>query len=139
MSLTYQQAKDEILTIFKDAWDTTGYPVHYQDVRKQRDRDEEPWATVFLQHSAGFQSTLTGVQGERTFSRLGFVTVQVFTPIGKGLHKAYELAKLVSDAYEGAATPGGVWFRNVKLNEAGQDGEFYQLNVIIEFSYDEIK
>jgi hypothetical protein len=139
MSLTYQQAKDEILAVFKTAWDTTGYPVHYQDVRKQRDRDEEPWAVVTLQHSAGFQSTLSGAQGARTFTRLGFLTTQVFVPVGKGLQESYELAKVVSDAFEGTATPGGVWFRNVRLNEVGRDGEFYQLNVIVEFSYDEVK
>lgn len=139
MSLTYQQARDEIFALFKTAWDTTGYSVHYQDVRRQRDTDNEPWAVVTLQHSSGFQATLSGVSGSRTFARLGFITVQIFTPSGKGLQESYDLCKVVSDAFEGATTPGGVWFRNVRLNEVGRDGEFYQLNVIAEFRYDEIK
>jgi len=139
MSLTYQEARDEIFALFKTAWDTTGYPAHYQDVRKQRAKDDDPWAVVTLQHSAGFQATLSGAQGARTFARLGFVTVQIFTPNGKGLQEAYDLSKVVSDAFEGASTPGGVWFRNVRLNEVGRDGKFHQINVVAEFRYDEVK
>lgn len=139
MSLTYAEARDEIFAVFKTAWDTTGYPAHYQDVRKRRSRDEEPWAVVTLNHSSGFQATLSGASGSRTFARLGFVTVQIFTPSGKGLQESYDLCKVVSDAFEGVSTPGGVWFRNVRLNEVGRDGEFHQLNVIAEFRYDEIK
>jgi hypothetical protein len=139
MSLTYQQARDEIFEVFKQAWDTTGYEVHYEDVRKQRSKDEEPWAVVTLKHAAGFQSTLSGSVGNKTFTRLGFVTIQIFTPNGKGLQEAYDLAKVVSDAFEGVSTSGGVWFRNVRLNEIGRDGEFFQLNVVVEFRYDEIK
>lgn len=139
MSLTHQEARDEIFDVFKAAWDVTGYPVHWEEVRKQRSGDETPWAVVTFQHAAGFQATLSGAQGARTFARLGFVTVQIFTPNGKGLQDAYDLAKVVSDAFEGTATPGGVWFRNVRLNEVGRDGEFFQLNVVVEFRYDEVK
>lgn len=139
MSLTFQEAKDEIFSLFKSGWDATGYSAHYQDVRSQRSSNEEPWAAIFLQHTAGFQSTLNGSQGERTFLRQGFVTVQIFTPVGNGLQDSYQLAKVVADVFEGASTPGGVWFRNVRLNEVGRDGEFYQTNIIAEFRYDEVK
>lgn len=139
MSLTYKEAKNEILDIFKAAWDPTGYPVHYEAVREDRSTDQNPWAVVTLQHAAGFQSTLNGANGTRTFTRLGFVTVQIFKPSGKGLQEAYDLAKVVSDAFEGTATPGGVWFRDVRLNEVGRDGEFFQMNVVAEFRYDEVK
>lgn len=139
MSLTHQQARDEIFDVLKAAWDTTGYLIHWEEVRKQRSKQEAPWAVATFQHTTGFQSTLSGVVGSRTFTRLGFLTVQVFTPNGKGLQDAYDLAKVVSDAFEGTATPGGVWFRNVRLNEVGRDGEFFQLNVVVEFRYDEVK
>lgn len=139
MSATFQQARDEMFDLFKAAWDSTGWPVHYEDVRKQRSTDEIPWITVTMQHSSGFQSTLSGAQGARTFSRLGLLTFQIFTPVGRGLQESYDLAKVVVDAFEGTATPGGVWFRNVRLNEVGRDGEFFQLNVVVEFRYDEVK
>jgi len=139
MSLTHQQARDEIFDVLIAAWTPTTFPIHWEEVRKQRSKDEKPWAVATLQHSAGFQSTLSGAVGSRTFTRLGFLTVQIFTPNGKGLQDAYDLAKVVSDAFEGISTPGGVWFRNVRLNEVGRDGEFFQLNVVVEFRYDEVK
>lgn len=139
MSLTYAEARDEILAVFKTAWDTTSYQAFYDDVRQQRGDTESPWASVHLRHASGGQATLSGETGSRTFARTGNITTQIFTPSGKGLQDAYALAKVVSDAFEGANTPGGAWFRNVRLNEVGRDGQFFQLNVIVDFSYDEIK
>lgn len=139
MSLTYKQARDEIFARFKSVWDSTTYPVHYEDVRKKRSTDESPWVVVSLKHSSGFQSTLTGEAGKRTFTRVGYLTAQIFVPGGNGLQMIYDLAKVISDGFEGHSTPGGVWFRNVTPDEVGRDGEFYQLNVVADFRYDEIK
>lgn len=139
MNLTYKEAQDEIFTVFKAAWDTTGYYVHYQDVQIPRSTSEAPWAVVSLQHTAGFQATLSGGNGARTFTRVGFLTVKIFTPSGKGLQEAYDLAKVVSDAFEGVSTPKGVWFKDTRLLEVGVEGEFHQLNVVIDFTYDEVK
>jgi hypothetical protein len=138
-SLTYKVARREILARFKAAWDTTTFQAFYDDVKKQRSKDEDPWAVITYRHAGGRQTTLSGAVGTRTFTRTGTLTVQIFTPSGKGLQEAYELAKVVSDAFEGTSTPGGAWFRNVRLNEVGRDGEFFQLNVIVEFLYDEVK
>lgn len=139
MSLTFEQATDEMLDIFKTAWDTTGYEAFYEDVKKQRNTNDDPWATVTLRHAAGFQATLSGATGSKTFRRLGLITFQIFTPIGKGLQDSYALAKVLTDAYEGSSTPGGVWFRDVRMNEIGRDGKFFQTNVLVDFQYDEIK
>jgi hypothetical protein len=130
MSLTYLQARAEMFVLFKTAWDTTGYPAHYDDVRISRSPDDSPWAVISVQHASGFQSAIG-----QLFTRLGFLTVQIFTQSGKGLQEAYELCKIVSDAFEGTSTPGGVWFSNVRLNEIGRDGTFQQMNVIIDFNY----
>lgn len=138
-SLTYKQARREILSKFKTAWDTTSYEAFYDDVKKQRSSSSSPWAVVTLRHTAGRQSTLSSDVGNRRFSRTGTLTVQIFTSAGKGLQESYDLAKVVSDAFEGSYTPGGVWFRNLTLREVGRDGEFFQVNVITEFTYDEIK
>lgn len=139
MSLTFQEARDEILTIFKDAWDATGHEAYYEDIKKSRESGETAWAVVTLRHAGGGQATLNNAAGSSRFRRVGILTVQVFTAIGKGLQESYALAKVVADAFEGTATPGGVWFRNVRINEIGRDGKFFQNNVLIDFTYDEIK
>ena len=138
MSLTYEAANDDMLAIMKAAWDATGYNLHYESVKQQRDTDNDPWAAVSIRHALGQQSSLGGI-GSRRFTRNGTIFVQIFTLIGKSLQEAYQLAKIVGDAYEGQASANGVWFRDIRVNEIGRDGTFYQMNVLIDFQYDEIK
>lgn len=138
MSMTPQQAADTILTLFKTAWDTTGYQVHYEDVKKDRDETSLPWATTQVRHVESGQSTLSGDIGQRRFTRVGRFTVQIFVPSGKGLQEGYRLAKIISDALEGVSS-SSLWFRNVVTREIGRDGAFSQLNVIAEFTYDEVR
>jgi len=138
MSLTYAEANDEILTILKGVWDPTGHELFYDDIREQRENDQSPWALVVVRHAAGQQDTLGG-QGNRSFLRLGTMIVTINTPSGSGLSTAYALAKVVADAYEGASSPNGVWFRDVRINELGRDGTFYQTNVLVDFEYYETK
>lgn len=138
MSLTYAQANDEILAQLKAVWDPTGNKLFYEYIRDQKDTDMSPWATVIIRHAAGQQDTLGG-HGHRSFLRLGVLIVTINTPSGSGLSEAYALAKVVADAYEGASSPNGVWFRNVRINELGRDGTFYQTNVLVDFEYTETK
>lgn len=138
MSLTYQQAVNDMSTMFKDVWDGTGYQVDWDNVRSQRDPVDQPWASFIIRHADGFQTSLGGV-GQRTFARVGIIIVSVFAPIGNGLSTSYTLAKMAADAYEGKHSPNGVWFRNVIVREIGRDGEFFQANAMIDFDYDEIK
>lgn len=135
-NLTYTQAVDEMLTLFKAAWDPR--TAYYQAVDTDRLSADTAFARVDVTHSFGFQSTL-GAVGGRSFRRTGTITVIIHTPIGKGLQEGYDLAKIVSDAFEGQSTNGGVWFRNVSVNESGTDGMFALTNVLIDFQYDERK
>lgn len=138
MSLTYAQANDEVLAQLKAVWDPTGHKLFYEDIRDQKETDMSPWATVVVRHAAGQQDSLGG-RGNRSFLRLGVLIVTINTPSGSGLSEAYALAKVVADAYEGASSPNGVWFRNVRINELGRDGTFYQTNVLVDFEYTETK
>jgi len=138
VSLTYAQANDEVLAQLKAVWDPTGYKFFYEDIRDQKETDMSPWATVVVRHAAGQQDSLGG-RGNRSFLRLGVLIITINTPSGSGLSEAYALAKVVADAYEGASSPNGVWFRNVRINELGRDGTFYQTNVLVDFEYTETK
>ena len=139
MSATYLEAINEIQDIFKSAWDATGHAAVYENVDGSQPSTTAPWARVTVRHVSGGQASLANHVGVRRWYRLGIVTVQVFVPMGEGLSEAYTLSKIISDAYEGAATPSGVWFRNVRINEVGPDGEWYQFNVSADFTYDELR
>ncbi len=138
MSLTYKQANDEILSLLKVAWDTTGHKMFWEGVRDQRETNMSSWAMVVVRHAAGQQDTLGGI-GNRQFLRLGVVIVTINTLSTSGLSEGYNLAKVVADAYEGVSSPNGVWFRNVRINELGREGTFFQTNVLVDFEYYETK
>lgn len=136
--MNFEQATDEILTILKDAWDETGYPMYHEDLQTVRETSNSPWATSVIRHASSRQATLGGI-GQRSFLRVGVLIVSVFIQRGNGLSEAYQLAKLVAEAFEGKSSPNGVWFRNVRVNEIGPDGTFFQTNILIDFEYHETK
>lgn len=139
MTATYLEARDDILGIFDVAWATTGFEAAYENIREDLVLGVTPWARATLRHGAGRNSSLTGGIGNQRFERTGNLIVQVFVPTGEGLTEGLTLAKVVSDAFEGVSTTSGVWFRNVTINEIGPDGQWFQINVLIDFIYDEVK
>lgn len=142
MSATFAEARDAMAKLFTDAWKLANptFPIIYDDLGEpQIPKTEKPWARLTIRHNRGEQETLANPLGQRLFSRDGLVTVQIFTPRGEGLTRAYILAKVAADAFEGQATPNGVWFRSVRLREVGPDGNWYQVNVIADFEYNEAK
>lgn len=138
MSLTYEQAVDDMMAMLKAAWDPTGHKMFYESVDADRETDNTAFAMALIRHASGQQQTL-GAAGGRTFVRRGIIIVQIFTRIGNGLRESYQLAKVVADGFEGESSENGVWFRNVRINEIGKDGMFIQTNVNIEFEYTELK
>lgn len=137
MSYTYEEAYDLMMTLFKTAWDGTGHRAFYENIENDRETDDTAFAHVSISHASGFQATLGGT-GSRIFRRTGVITIMIYTQAGKGLQESHQLAKVAADAFEGQST-GGIWFRNVRINEIGREGAFYQTNVIVEFEYDETK
>ena len=140
MSATFAQARDDILAVLKAAWDPTGHPMAWPSVAfTGPPLPPSPWARASIAHNAGRQATLAGADGTRRWRRQGILTVQIFTGVGSGLAVSDSLSKIVVDAFEGATTPRQIWFRNVRLIEIGPDGDWHQVNVLVEFEYDEVK
>jgi hypothetical protein len=148
VTLTFTQARDEMLALFKTAWDAgaSGVPLVYDDTptdvptaAQLANENVTAWARVTIRHSIGRQASLSGSQATRRWVREGTFFVQVFTAYGTGLQSADTFAKVAADALEGATTPGGVWFRDVSFREVGIDGPWYQTNVVATFQYDEVK
>jgi len=138
MTLTVAQARDDMTKMVKDVW-PTGKTLVYDDIAGAEIPSADLWGRVTIRHVEGFQSTLSGALGKQRYTRIGVLTVQIFAASGKGLSDADATAKIVLDAFEGKASPGGVWFRNGKVQEVGPDGNFFQMNVTFTFEYDEVK
>ena len=67
------------------------------------------------------------------------MNVQVFTPRGEGSARSDIIASTIQGAFEGVSTNGGAWFRNARVEEVGASGTWHQVNVLVDFEYEEIK
>ncbi len=139
MTATFEQAYNEILDVFKTAWDTTGHPALYPNVVGEKPAVGTPYARITIRHVPAGPASLTGGLGTQRFPREGLLVVRVYIPAGEGLSEGLVLAKVVADAYEGAATPSHVVFRNIRVAEAGANDEWSQINLLAEFTYSEVK
>lgn len=140
MLSTFTEARDDILGMVKTAWATAGsYTLLYDDIKGVIPTTAVPFARAIVRHNTGRQSSLSGGLGTKKFTRQGVLSIQIFSVSGTGLQSADSLCKIMMDAFEGKASPNGVWFRNARINEIGADGFWFQTNVIIEFEYEEIK
>lgn len=144
MSCTPNQAKDQILKVFKDAWDVLGHPAVYSDTANPADPggsapSASVWARATIRHVDGFQSSLTGpTEGKKRFTNVGTVFIQIFVSPGQGDTVAYDAAEVVASAYRNSRDID-VWFTRVRINEVGARGSFEQVNVLINFSYDSVE
>lgn len=129
-------AIDEIFGAVNTAWADRG-PVHWPDVSNFKIPDSGSWCRVTLRHQDGGQSTLATGDGARRFTRVGTLWMQVFSEMGNGNVNAYQTAEVLARAFEGRGSPLGIIYRNVRLNEIGPDGAFSNVNVLVEFEYDQ--
>lgn len=144
MPATMAQARDAILAQVKATTDTIvalAPNVIFDDTSKKVPDGQNPvptWARVTIRHQTGAQSSLSGGLGQRLFTRRGVVTIQLFTPAGKGLVEHDSIVEQLLNIFQGgtAGTGGVVWFRNPRDLEAGQDGPWHQSNVLADFEYD---
>lgn len=141
MSATYDEATDDMVGVIKTAWDTTGFGANadYQAVPGYVPPDDVPWIRVAIRTANGNTASLSNTGGRRRYVRTGTLFTQLFIPSGTGLSQGNILAKTLSDALEGKQTEHCVIFRNVRINEIGASGKFYQINVLADFVYDEFK
>lgn len=138
--MTFNQARDVILTVFKDKWDVLqpGGFCDYEDKPGSTPTGEQPWARVILRHSDGAQSSLTGPLEElKRYTNRGTVFIQLMQPCGNGHDLLYDYAQGVYDAYCKARHPN-VWFRGVRIEEVPTRGPWAQVNVMANFEYDRI-
>jgi hypothetical protein len=147
MAADINTAYDEMLSLFRTAWEANAGAFNGSVVPEVRydgvgdpgpPASADPWARIQIRHLTGTQATIGGDGTQRRFERAGIITVQVFWPLSQAaLGNVRSLADVARAAFEGKATTSHIWFRNVRVQEIGPDGSWYQVNVLADFEYDE--
>lgn len=141
MTATVTQARDQIYALYKAAMDAnaSSTKIIYDDAKGDTPDGPTSWARISVRHTSGGQSTISRQSGISRYTRTGTVYVNLFETPGAGLNTLDPLAKIALDAFEGKTTVGNVWFTKAQVRELGIVNGWYQVNVLINFSYDEVK
>jgi hypothetical protein len=140
---TMAEAREAIYARFKAEWLASPGPgpltAYFFDNEGGDPPAGAPWARCTVRHRTGGQETL-GVPGNRKFTRLGSVLVQLFAVTNKGTASMDELGPAARALFEGRNLAGTtVRFGNVSFRELGTDSGWYAATVEAEFEYDEVK
>lgn len=141
MTATITAARDQMNKLVRDAWIAAGRSdanIRYDDASSLNPANTQSWIRITVRHQTGSQANLAG-DGKRRWERNGTLFVQLFTPVGDGNKDSDTCIKIILDAIEGKTTSGGVWFRRVRVNEIGKRENQYNVNVLADFTYEEMK
>ena len=144
---TLAAARDDIMGAVQTQWDagsTAGELLLYEDRAGARPSANvagavQLWGFVQVRHISSERVTLAGTAGSRRFRRDGLLTLQLFIPQGDGLVLMDAIGQEFLNALEGKTTTNGVSLRNVRVVEVGEDGPWFQANVLANYDYDEVK
>ncbi len=152
MSLTYSEAKDQMRSVFYDAFDSAattilGYKPDIRWAGVELPNSPDPakfWCRHSIQTVDDGQATLSNnVTGpdKRRYNAAGLIFVQMFMPKSHPNADSLltRLAELARNAHRRQNLPCSVWFYNARINDdlpIEQDN--LRVNVVIEFEYDEI-
>jgi len=145
---THEQAVNEINTMLMDAWrgdpDTLEIPLLWGNVAHDRQGvadafgNPSPFLRVETIHETSRTASLKGAAGSRREYQ-GSLVALLHIQADKGAIHALPLISVVADAFTGTSSPGGVWFRNPRINQIGPQGTWYVVAVTVTFIYDLIR
>lgn len=138
MSLSFEQARDLMFEVVLAAWPHAASNLLWTDLPSDVPPSKAVWGRAILRHEGGGQASLANANGRRRWERVGTLFVQVFAPVGDGSKQGYRTAQVLVDAFQDIKS-SPVWYRNARLNEVGTSGAFEQINVMVNFSYDEVR
>lgn len=95
------------------------------------------WTRLSVQFTDGTQDTL-GRPANRKFVKEGLLFIQVFTPQFHATNVNDDLAENSLNVFEGVKL-GDLWFNDGRIETVGSDGEWYQQNVVLDFTFEAIK
>lgn len=141
------QAREEINEMLAAAWGAFNWgaaapAIHWEGREKPSPPPpDQPYVAIFIKHLQGLQASLTDDLSRKRWRREGLITVQCFGSLasGRGLEDAVQMGIIAGRAYEGKQSANCIWFRDVVSKEIGPTGGWYQVNVTVQFEYDEVR
>lgn len=136
--MTPSQANDIMCGCVNAYAKAEGLLITFTDVDGDIGNGQVTWLRVNVKHATGGQSSLSDQNGKRRFRSTGTLTIQVFAPAGTGKGDSYLVSEGVLSAISALRDPD-LSLTEIHLVDIGQDGSYYNVNVMATFSYDEVR
>jgi hypothetical protein len=141
--MTPNDARAEAFGLFEAGWLDAGIIDPTPEVRWQGKAEGDPprsyFARVSMVQASTRQASFAEADGasKTKYDNRGHIIVQVFAPMNAedAFYNGGLLAEKARDIFRRVETPSGMWFRNMRVNELPNDGEFFRWNVIIEYEF----
>ena len=153
MTLTYQQARKEMLARVATCWAAHAPAIvnPAPEIRYQgKEKPQLPGANKYWMRVS--TKTVTTRQSGHAmpdepdgspviYDTFGFITLQMFAPMNseESWSKGELLSQLGQRMFMASETGGAVWFRNPRINELNNDGTWYRWNVIADYQFSQTK
>lgn len=134
--MTIDEAINTMIAVFRECWEPTGFLVKFPDSNFTAPTDQ-PYAVVSYQFSNNGKVSLSDHIGRRIYARSGTFYIQIFTPTNDAVKNGCELSQNVINTFENAHNDN-LRFDNIYPVRVGQDGNFYQTNVLVNFYFEDI-
>lgn len=134
--MTLSQASEIALQKFVTDWGVTT-PFTLDNEGSGLAEGSVAWVRAVVRERVSRQLSL-GITTNRRFNRKAALVCQVFTPINTGSLASNVLVDSLREFFEGV-TVSGLMFHNVEARNEGNDGKWYQVNVMAHFEFDEVK
>lgn len=92
------------------------------------DEGSGPWYRVTYREAAGGRANLNGKVGTRRYERLGFLAIQCFAPVNKGVKTALTMAETARDHFEdsrSATASSEIIYLNADVRPQEADGKWF--------------
>lgn len=142
MSVTIEEARDEVLgrvSTLVAAIDSSIRPtLLFEGVHgRPSESSATPWVWASFKSLSGAQESMGGVGGTSLWRTTGSLVLEVYVSAINGLLSSDLICQALRDGFRGYSSPGGVWFRNHRIENVGISGSFYRSDVVIDFEYSE--
>jgi hypothetical protein len=133
--VTFNEAKDFMFKILNDTVSPLSILIKWTEIQAALPAANLFWIRPTLKHTKGNVASLGSANGTTLKDRHGFLIIQVFSPLSGNLSENYTLCQTIVTAYENYRD-SCLWFKDIGIQEIGQDGFFQQININITFRYE---
>ena len=147
MSITYEEAKDEMFSTFLTHWQANVLNVlnYSPEVRWRNLEVSAPpdttkhYVRVAQQTKNEEQISLPNSNGKKLYESTGFLTIQMYfskATLADGDDES--LPVIAKESFRSAAS-SDVWYRNSRIKELPPEEDYYRVDVITDYTYSEVK